>query len=217
MMAYVGQTRSKKLIAQLIDLGIGEMTVRGEYPPCRQPWAYDNGAYRDWKAGVPFNERDFLADIYDIYDIHGYGDLPDFIVAPDIVAGGDESIDVSVDWAERLDGIAPLYLAVQDGMTVDRVTEALPHFSGLFVGGTLPWKLSTGQQWVKLAHRNGMSCHVGRVGTARRVRWAERIGVDSVDSCLPLWSKDNLRVFLEAFDHPQQELFAHPVTPGAQT
>ena len=202
-MVYVGQTRSRKLIAELVELGFGEMTVRGEFPPRREPWAFDNGCYRDWKAEKPFDERSFLADIY---QIHGYGNIPDFIVAPDIVAGGVESLDLSCDWAERLDGIAPLYLALQDGMTEADVADRLALFSGVFVGGSLPWKLSTGGAWVRFAHTNGVACHVARVGTGRRVRWAKRIGADSIDSCLPLWSADNLRRFLDALDDRQMEL-----------
>ena len=38
MRAYVGQTRSAKLIEELRALGWGECTCRGEYPPRRVPW-----------------------------------------------------------------------------------------------------------------------------------------------------------------------------------
>lgn len=55
-------------------------------------------------------------------------------------------------------------------------------------------------------HRRGLPCHVGRVGTARRIAWAKRIGADSIDSCLPLWSRENLDSFLRALDGRQMEL-----------
>jgi hypothetical protein len=46
------------------------------------------------------------------------------------------------------------------------------------------------------------------VGTPDRVRWARRIGADSIDSALPLWSSDNLARFLRALEpEPQRELF----------
>ncbi len=52
MKAYCGQTRSRELIAALAKEGIGECTVRGELPPRRRPWFYDNGCYRDWVAAA---------------------------------------------------------------------------------------------------------------------------------------------------------------------
>jgi hypothetical protein len=43
----------------------------------------------------------------------------------------------------------------------------------------------------------------------RRVRWAQRIGADSIDSALPLWSDANLDRFLGALEPTKQhELFA---------
>ena len=55
VIAYVGQTRSRTLIARLAALGLGELVVRWELPARRQPFAFDNGCYRDWRAGAPFN------------------------------------------------------------------------------------------------------------------------------------------------------------------
>lgn len=113
MRVYVGQTRSKALIAELSRKGIGECTARGEFPPRRTPWFYDNGAFGDWKAGRPFDRAAFEADMAEI----ARGDMkPDFIVVPDIVAGGEPSLVESLSWLERLSGLAPRYLAIQDGM-----------------------------------------------------------------------------------------------------
>jgi hypothetical protein len=91
-------------------------------------------------------------------------------------------------------------------MTKADVAPVLPRFAGVFVGGSLPWKIATGAAWVSFAYRNAKPCHVGRVGTARRVAWARRIGADSIDSSLPLWSADNLRVFVSAIEGRQLEL-----------
>jgi hypothetical protein len=197
MMAYVGQTRSKKLIAKLESEGIGEMTVRGELPPRRRPWAYDNGAYRDWTAEKPFDALSFVADVPFLRGV-------DFVVVPDIVTGGTESLRYSLMWAQRLRGL-PLYLAVQDGMSIEVVKPVLGGFSGLFVGGSTQWKLDTAAGWVQLARSHNLRCHVGRVGTARRVAWAKSIGADSIDSSLPLFSQGNRRRFLDGLR--QQEMF----------
>lgn len=72
--------------------------------------------------------------------------------------------------------------------------------AGLFVGGTLAWKMATGGAWVDEAHGRGLRCHVGRVGIPRRVRWARAIGADSIDSSAPLWSKAKLRAWISALE-----------------
>jgi len=192
MKAYVGQTCSRKLIKRLTALGIGECTNRGEMPPRRTPFFYDNGAYSDWTAGREWDEAKWLSELDAVARM-----APDFVVAPDIVAGGLDSLERSRAYLDRLDGMKP-YLVVQDGMRLENVQAAIGGFSGVFVGGTSDWKLETGSAWVDLAHANQVPCHIGRVGTGRKVRWAIDIGADSIDSSLPLWSEGNLRVFLSA-------------------
>jgi hypothetical protein len=198
----VGQTRSGSLISRLSELGIGEMTSRGEFPPRRLPFALDNGVFSDWQNGRPFDVAKYEADLA---KVRATLLRPAFVVAPDIVAGGDQSLVFSLSWLERLRDLAPVYLVVQDGMNPDAVSGALFAFGGLFVGGTLRWKIRTGAQWVVLAHRHGKPCHIGRVGTPKRVLWAKRIGADSIDSCLPLWSEGQLQRFLKAVA-PQNQL-----------
>lgn len=124
------------------------------------------------------------------------GDVrPDFIVAPDVVAGGRSSLALSLSWLEAVTRVGPAYLAVQDGMSEPEVAEALPGFSGIFVGGTVPWKMRTGGSWVRFGHRLGLPVHIGKVGSMRRVIWAQGIGADSIDSSMLLWSKENKRAF----------------------
>ncbi len=206
VMAYVGQTRSVKLIRRLLQHGIGECTNRGEYPPCRVPWFLDNGAFADWKAERPWDREAWLRDVS---RARGHATPPDFAVAPDVVAGGVPSLQHSVNHLGELEGV-PAYLAVQDGMSEADVAAVLDPFAGVFVGGTLEWKLATGAAWVEFAHRHNRPCHIGRVGTPARVRWAIEIGADSIDSCLPLWSLDQLEAFLRVLDHApkQRRLFA---------
>jgi len=203
---YLGQTRSRALIEQLTALGFGEMVSRGELPPRRTPWAYDNGAFSDWRAGRPFDAGAFIADLD---QIAGFGDgavrdaygPPDFIVLPDLVAGGARSLETSLAWIPELLGLAPLYLAVQDGMEPAAILEAIgehPAIAGVFVGGTLTWKLRTIDYWTNFAHACRRPIHVGRFGTPARVEAALRLGVDSIDSALPLWSRELLEAFVTA-------------------
>lgn len=207
MTIYLGQTRSRSLMQRLDALGFGEMTTRAEVPPRRRPWALDNGAFGDWKAGRPFDHDAWCKTVSSLYVLGLTREGgPDFIVAPDIVAGGVASLGFSLKYALGL-RFAPVYLAVQDGMDEIDVARAIDTYDGIFVGGTLRWKIEWAPRWVTLAHRFGKPCHIGRVGTFKRVRWARRIGADSIDSCLPLWSEENLIRFLDALgESPQTEL-----------
>lgn len=202
MRIYVGQTRAADLTRRLWRLGIGECTARGELPPRRRPWFYDNGAFGDWRAGRPFDVDTFVRDIRWIHDAL---DRPEFIVLPDIVGGGLASLEASRKWIPFVRGLAPLYLAVQDGMEASDVEPVLRRVNGLFVGGTLRWKVRTGAAWVQLARSHEKPCHIGRCGSVRRVRWAMRIGATSIDSSLPLWAERNLERFLAALE-PQAQL-----------
>jgi len=194
-MAYVGQTRSSALAEYLRRLGIGECVVRGELPARRHPFAHDNGAFRDWRAGRPFDIGRWLRDMR---WMSYRGIRPDFVVVPDIVAGGLASLEWSAMWRDEVPAEFPAYLAVQDGMSVSTVALHLSAYDGIFVGGTLGWKLATAATWIQLAHGRGIRCHVGRVGTAARVRWARSIGADSIDSCLPLRHREHLAAFVDA-------------------
>jgi hypothetical protein len=184
------------------------MTVRGELPPRRTPWAYDNGAYRDWKDGRPFDFNKYTRDLRVIR--HGECSLPDFVVLPDIPGDGLKSLEQSVSWMEwtrstLMPKRVPLYLAVQDGMEDMTKEISVLDIDGLFVGGTLDWKLVWGAAWVAIAHRMEKKCHIGRVGTAKRVRWAQEIGADSIDSCQPLRNETEFERFCRAVKEPTQE------------
>lgn len=207
MKIYVGQTRSPVLIDELAALGFGETTVRGEFPPRRFPYFFDNGAYGDDKEGKPFqldkwNNALFRLQVSKL-------PRPDFIICPDIVRGGTASLLFSRDHVFTLRHLAPVYLAVQDGMSDSQITSAMSLYGGLFVGGSTQWKERNGERMVQLAHSLGKPAHIGRVGTPRKVFWAKRIGADSIDSSFPLWTKNNLKLFVNAVqnDNPQPELF----------
>jgi hypothetical protein len=204
----VGQTRSRALVKRLALLGFGELLAPPALPPpYHLPFALDNGAFAAWQQGKPWDPSWLLETL-------GYlratGFRPDFVVCPDIVTGGAGSLAFSLAWASRPELAGwPLYLAVQDGMAEADVVSLLAPFAGIFVGGSLDWKIRTGAAWVRLAHSQGLPCHIGRVGTEDRAAWARRIGADSIDSSLPLFSEDNLNRFLRGLleDRPQGELF----------
>ena len=195
--AYLGQTRSRAWIARLTRHGLGECVQPTEFPPRRTPWFLDNGAFRAYRHNRPWDEQRFVRALT---QARPHEPRPDFVVAPDIVAGGLMSLERSIAWASRCAALAPVYLAVQDGMgegALDRALDAAD-FAGVFLGGSMPWKLANGELWVTRAHRRGLRCHVGRAGSARMVAWVRSINADSLDSCAPLWGKANLSRFLGA-------------------
>lgn len=199
MKVYCGDTRSRKLLAIFRQRGIGAVAIRGKLHLRRlSPWFFDNGAFPDWTAGLPFDAPAFRADL-ETMARETSDDPPDFVVAPDRVGEGEASLAESVAWLPELRRYPwPVYLAVQDGL--EHVDVGARRFDGIFIGGSLEWKLRTAPHWVALARREGLPCHFARCGTASRVSYARALGCDSLDSSLPLWSKRKLAVFMTALD-----------------
>lgn len=141
-------------------------------------YAIDNGAWTAYAKGEPWNESAFLTLIAK------HGDGADFIVSPDIVAGGLESLRRSEVWLPRIKQLAPcvrVLIPVQDGMKVNDVRDLLTADVGIFVGGSTDWKLRNMGHWADLAHERGSYCHVGRVNSMIRIRMCGRFGVNSFD------------------------------------
>lgn len=167
----------------LRDLGIGIVFTpkANRYPIDGIPWVLDNGAFGCWIRKTKFDGYAFL-DAMRRIPANRY---PDFIVIPDIVAGGERSLAFSLRWMDRMPSNHSAYLAVQDGMDaleIDRLLDQDDRIQGIFVGGTMGWKLMTAGFWIELAHRHRRPAHIGRCGPLARMQWAKRLGADSVDS-----------------------------------
>jgi hypothetical protein len=209
MLAYTGAGASASVRARCRALGLRTLACPRDMPSLPtwrrvarkvapwggRGWAYDNGVFELWRHGARFEgapETHWLNTIYDLaFALDELPDLapPDWCVLPDVVGDGAASLRKSLDALDRLHDVGLRWaLVTQDGMTPDTLPWDAP-FDLLFVGGTLEWKLDTGRRWAEAAHEHGRRCHVGRVGTPGRVRWARFGGVDSIDSCLPLWSE----------------------------
>lgn len=94
----------------------------------------------------------------------------------------------------------PLYLAVQDGMDAQTVTEFIDSFDGLFIGGSIQWKFSTARMWAEIAHLHGKKCHAGRVGTWEGFLHMHYSGVDSVDTTTPCRHQKDHHI-VKYYDH----------------
>ncbi len=184
MKIYVGAPGTLRYYDVIKREGYGVMVSASSWRNVKPEvpfWALDNGAYSYWVNNRPFDEERFFKALE---KTKRQRVPPDFVVVPDISLGGMRSFWFSVDWIHRL-YLDNLYFAVQDGMSFSDVGLLLRKYDrvkGIFVGGSLRWKLRTGEKWVLLAHKYGKKCHIGRVGTTFRILWSLRIGADSIDS-----------------------------------
>jgi len=138
-------------------------------------YALDNGAWTAHQRGEPFDVAAFERAV-------SWGAArADWLVLPDIVAGGLPSLKMSMTWAARLQGLCPLLLAVQDGMTPADVRSDIGPGIGIAVGGSTNWKEATCRQWGRLAAEKGAYLHVLRVNTARRIAICADAGAHSFD------------------------------------
>lgn len=180
-------TGARETIAMCREHDIGLLMVHQWRDPSKWPYyAIDNGAYSAWANDREWDPSMFLHLVGKCVE---YPVQPDFVVVPDIVAGGIGSLEFSLGWLERLPEGLPYYLAVQDGMVPRNVRPYMDDFAGIFVGGTTEWKMSTAEEWAAFAKRHGKGCHIGRIGTAWRILWARRIGATSIDSTTWVQSK----------------------------
>lgn len=186
MEIYTGNAFGKKL-EKVKEHGLGIMistspTVKPSKEFSQVPCALDNGAFSAWAKGYPFPEKAFMDTLEECYKQN----IPlDFIVCPDIVAGGQKSLEFSIKWASHgyLSTAPRLALVVQDGMETNMIDSwVLSLFTHIFVGGTVEWKWETADKWVRFAHQAGKKCHIGQVGQLRYLNFADHVRADSVDS-----------------------------------
>ncbi len=174
VICYASRTGTRRNLVALAEAGWRLLvSPHGEWRSEGLPYAIDNGAWTAYQSGRPIDLGLFAA----LVERMGAG--ADWIVVPDIVAGGRDSLRLSEEWLPRLSGLR--LIAVQDGMTTDDVRPLLGPEVGLFLGGSTEWKLATMRDWGRLAADLGCYYHVARVNTMRRIFLATEAGADSVD------------------------------------
>ncbi len=146
----------------------------------KHDWEYilDNGCYSAWNKNKTWEPDGFLKSIGKIEDMPR---KPYFIVAPDIVGKGRASLTLSITF-KRMVERDDFFLPIQKGMDEDMVKPYIDEFKGLFIGGLVYWSKSEVQDWVEFAHDNDLLIHIGRTSNLQLLKWAERIGSDSVDT-----------------------------------
>lgn len=205
----IGDTRSSKNIARLKELGWGRMFAGVRPTPYEgEPWCFDNGAFKNWTDGMPFDEARFEYRLADALKVG----TPYLAVVPDIVAAGCSSLAFSLKWIHRLRQREirwPWYLAVQDGLTIHDVKPHLDLFSGIFLGGSDTFKAQA-WRWRVFAKDHGKPFHYARAGTLPKLESALKMHADSLDSAYPLWEKERFAKFQTMYhywsEHPRPQL-----------
>lgn len=152
---------------------LGRVGAR-ELPPLA--WGLDNGAWGCYSGGRAWDVDAFRRAL----DRWAQG--ADWVVAPDVVAGGLESLALSLSWLPELRQRVPLVLlAVQDGMEPGDLEPHLGPGLGLFLGGSTAWKWRTLATWAGFARAQGVPLHVGRVNSAQAIRRCVAVGATSAD------------------------------------
>lgn len=178
MIAYASRTGTKRNLAALRVAGWRLLvSAAGVLRHEGFPYAIDNGAWSAFKAGSEFNVAQFRKAL------NALGAAADWIVLPDVVAGGASSLRLSLSWLREVRAVnRAALLAVQDGMTPDAMRGLLrSERLGIFLGGSTEWKLATMGEWGDLAREIGCHYHVARVNSRRRIRLAAMAGADSFD------------------------------------
>lgn len=177
MICYASRTGTKRNIRALSDASWRFLItpVGDTSPPCL-PYALDNGAWSAFQRSEPWDQFKFERMLARL------ADKADWVVAPDVVAGGLPSLELSVSWLDRLSSSCRLVLiAVQDGMTPDDLLPFIGPDVGIFLGGSTEWKLQTMQAWGDFCAVHGVHYHVARVNTLNRIASAHRAGAASID------------------------------------
>jgi hypothetical protein len=161
-------------------------------------YALDNGAWTAYNSKTAWDESAFVDALA------RFGKEADFVVSPDIVGGGLDSLRLSISWLHRCMGSRTprVLIPVQDGMQPRDIVGDLCRQIGIFVGGTDKWKEKSTPVWAELADERRSFIHVGRVNSQRRLRICQMAGVDSFDGSGPSRFAKHLAVMERGLAQP---------------
>lgn len=134
-------------------------------------WAADNAAFSHFDASAYVSMLDRVEGTP--------GCL--FVTVPDVVGDAEQTTELWRTWAGVVHQRSfPAAYVLQDGVTSKTVP--WDTCQAIFVGGSTEFKLgASARVLVSTAKRLGKWVHMGRVNSERRLRYAQSLGVDSVD------------------------------------
>ena len=181
-------------------LGWGRMWIargRNIYTYPGEPWGLDNGRFRDWAEGVPFDQDLFWRAIE---KAKGQDEPPYLAVVPDEPGNADMTMILLEDWLPMLQHEAPAFpwfCAVQDGMVPEDLDPYIDRLGGVFLGGTSAFKSQAGV-FCDYAHAHNRPFHYGRCGSLNKLAHAIEVWADSIDSAFPMWTMERWNLFVES-------------------
>lgn len=205
MIPFASRTGTRRNLDALRELGWRLLvSAAGVWRTEGFHWSGECGSWTYNNLGQPFDGERYERFLGWCAEQARAGNPPMWIVLPDIVCGGLDSLALSRRWYRKLRRRVAwreqhFMLVVQNGMEPKHVRRLVGPKVGIFVGGDTDWKLATMSQWVKLAHSRGGICHVGRVNSARRARLCDIAGADSFDGSGPSKFEKCLRQVDAAF------------------
>jgi hypothetical protein len=134
-------------------------------------WAADNDAFNG------FDETRFTTMLDGIEGAPGCR----FVTCPDVVADAAGTLALLDRWEPilRARGL-PVGFVGQDGL--EDLEVPWDRIDAFFIGGSTEWKLGPAAAGLAAeAKRRDLWVHMGRVNSAKRIRYAHSIGCDSVD------------------------------------
>lgn len=182
-MQYFANPSTAKVREAMTAGQLGCITTPGQRNiiPARADVCADNGAFGssyvgddrwyDWLGTLPLDQVRFA-------------------VAPDVPFEAAATLERSTPWLPRIRalGIAAALVA-QDGL--ETLDVPWPDFDVLFLGGTTAWKLGpAAAELARAAQRRGKPVHMGRVNSAKRMRYARHLGCASVDGTFLTFGPD---------------------------
>ena len=133
------------------------------------PIACDNGCFKEFHHQKYFNMLRLATE--------SDTDLQ-WVTVPDVVADAHETNRLFQEWSPQIN--FPTAYVLQDGAEDTEIP--FSEFACLFIGGSTEYKLSqTARDIAFVAKYLGKWLHMGRVNTDKRLRYAMKIGCDSVD------------------------------------
>jgi len=159
---------------------LGRLVTPRHYCSLREhagwPWAADNDCFQGLDPDAYIAMLDALI---------GVPGQCLFVTVPDVVADAPATArSFEIWWRALARRGLPAALVAQDGLEHLGCWLAMtwPRIDALFIGGSTSWKLGpAAEALVGEAKRRGKWVHMGRVNSARRIRYAASIGCDSVD------------------------------------
>jgi hypothetical protein len=169
-------------------------------------WVADNGAWADFQANRAFDEDEYERFLT---WVASQAAIPDWVVLPDVVAGGLASLALSRRYLNRCLSVAPMVLiAVQDGMEADDLAPLVGPNVGIFLGGSTEWKLAKMAEWGAFCADREIHYHVARVNSLKRIYTAIAAGADSIDGSSG--SRYAVTVPMLTYGARHRDLFAPP-------